>query len=335
MDPTRTPEGVRIGGDARQRLHDARGYGVPTADNAVLLSPIEAAYLLYRDDISAVDGQGFHTFLGREAGERFLTRLLVYKDLRERGFYLSPRVDGKADFTVFERGSHPSTDDIAYQVRVLEEATSLSIAALEPGVLAMVDEEGEVGYIRVEDYEPSGSRKAYDRQGLQGNLIGSRIVVPDPPESLYTRWFFGQPIAGRDSDGGSLQLSLLEGLHLAEREALDLDTEGIRTHARDIEGQRFERRYRVYQALRSAGAVPKTGFKFGADFRVYHEFEGVDAMGHSDVLVRVQDPMRTISPAAIALDVRLAHGVGKRMVFALTGDSDTTTTWLSVARLTP
>jgi tRNA-intron endonuclease len=49
--------------------------------------------------------------------------------------------------------------------------------------------------------------------------------------------------------------------------------------------------------------------------------------------VRVFDRAHTFAPRDLALDVRLAHGVRKRMVYALTGPE--TVAWLTVSRLTP
>ena len=107
---------------------------------------------------------------------------------------------------------------------------------------------------------------------------------------------------------------------------------------RAVEGDRFDRRLRVYERLREAGLVPKTGFKFGADFRTYAHVESVDDLGHSELLVRVLDAGHEFSPRDLALDVRLAHGVRKEMVFALVGDegdAGDAIEWLSVGRLTP
>jgi tRNA-intron endonuclease len=101
------------------------------------------------------------------------------------------------------------------------------------------------------------------------------------------------------------------------------------------EGERFDRRLAVYRELRDADMVPKTGFKFGADFRVYSAVESVDDLGHSELLVRVIEADHEFVPRDLSLDVRLAHGVRKRMVFAVTGYTDDTTRWLSVSRLTP
>ena len=49
---------VEVGGNARERYYDSSGYGRPDGDG-VVLSVVEAAHLLYRDDLAAVDGRDF------------------------------------------------------------------------------------------------------------------------------------------------------------------------------------------------------------------------------------------------------------------------------------
>jgi len=116
-----------------------------------------------------------------------------------------------------------------------------------------------------------------------------------------------------------------------------------------VEGERFDRRLAVYKRLREADTVPKTGFKFGADFRTYLEVKSVEDLPHSEHLVRVVEPNHRFSPRELSLDVRLAGGVRKEMVFALAGtgdegssdggdrdgDADSGIEWVSVGRLTP
>src|SRR6056297_682822 len=117
MDGTLVDGAVRVGGDARQRFYDARGYGRPLDRNRIELAPVEAAHLLSRGDLDAVvdesadasgddasgpddasrstasDGAadaprlGFREFLVKTGAT---LRFAVYKDLRDRGFYLSP-----------------------------------------------------------------------------------------------------------------------------------------------------------------------------------------------------------------------------------------------------
>lgn len=330
---------VRVGGDARQRYYDSRGYGRPLDGNEIELAPVEAAHLLYRGDLR-IEDMDFPSFVRRVEAPSFFVRYLVYADLRERGFYLSPAREGwvpdppeDADLVVYERGSGPWDDDRLYELRVAGERESLSLADLQ-GALAVVDEESEVTYFEVDRPEIEGSSAGFSHSA-EADLLVDRAVVWTPPRELFSAAFYGQPLAGRDEEGGPIQLSLLEAAYLADRDVLSTNG-SILERGREVEGERFERRLAVYATLRERGVVPKTGFKFGADFRVYTHVESVDELGHSEYLVRVLPPDCTRSPREIALDVRLAHGVRKRMVFALaSANGETDPTLISVGRLTP
>ena len=333
---------VRVGGDARQRYYDSRGYGRPLEGNDLLLSPVEAAHLLYREDLAAVetdDGvQGFAAFVTGMDDPSFAVRFLVYADLRERGFYLSPAREGwvddppvNADLAVYERGSGPGDDDPFSAVRVVGERTDVPAAELDAGVLAVVDEESEVTYFEVERPETDGDSATLGDERIEADLLADRVIVWEAPDTLFGECFYGQPLAGRTSDRSVLQLSLVEAAYLARRGSLDVDG-SVFDRGRAVEGERFERRLAVYADLRERGAVPKTGFKFGADFRVYGGVESVDELGHSERLVRVLPSNHVFSPRDLALDVRLAHGVRKRMTFALVDDG---IEWYAVGRITP
>ncbi|WP_049924492.1 tRNA-intron lyase [Halopiger djelfimassiliensis] len=345
---------VRVGGDARQRYHDSRGYGYPLEGNEIALAPVEAAHLLYRGDLEAVvddesgERLGFRAFAAREPGTKFGVRFLVYADLRSRGFYLSPAAspwladppDGDVDFAVFPRGKGPGDGDIAYALQVIGERTDIPANELTDGVLAVVDEESEITYFDVNPRDPRGSSDAPLPDDCGADLLADRVVVWDPPEDLYERAFYGQPLEGREYDRPTIQCSLLEAAYLAERGAIDLDPDAVRERGRDVEGNRFDRRLHVYTALRERGVVPKTGYKFGADFRTYADVESVDELGHSELLIRVHPNEYVFEPRDLALDVRLAHGVRKTMVFALLGeqgrdDAGAGIEWWSIERLTP
>jgi len=338
---------VRVDGDARQRFYDARGYGRPLDGNRIELAPVEAAHLLFRGDLDAVvdaDGEvlDFRAFL---VATNAALAFVVYKDLRDRGFYLSPAREGwvndpdGADFVVYPRGKGPADDEIAYRVRVAGERETLAASALGNVVLAVVDEEGELTYFETEwtdvDGETGADGDRYDPPvDLDAALLADRAVVWEPPTDLHDRGFYGQRLHGRNAESGPLQLSLVEAAYLARRGSLALDEPRVVERGRAVEGERFDRRLRAYAALRAAGSVPKSGFKFGADFRTYDTFTAVDEMDHSARLIRVVSPRHTFLPRDLSLDVRLAGGVRKRMVFALT-DVNEGIDWLSVARLTP
>ena len=330
---------VRVGGDARQRFYDSRGYGRPREGDRIDLAPVEAAHLLFRGDLDSVDGMGFREFLTRTGA---VLAFVVYRDLRERGFYLSPAREGwvddpdDADFAVYPRGEGPWGDETLYRVRVTGERESLAAAELGDEVLAVVDEDGELTYFETESEDATAGGTADYAPGrtLDATLLADRVLLWDAPDEVYRDGFYGQRLYGRNADEGPLQLSLVEAAYLARRDHLDVDAAAVESRGRDVEGSRFDRRLAAYAALRDAGSVPKSGFKFGADFRTYDEFDGVGSLGHSTRLVRVVARDHEFLPRDLSLDVRLAGGVRKRMVFALTGANDEVG-WLSVARLTP
>ena len=358
MDIRFDGERLRAGSRARERFYDSRGYGQPR-EGDLELAPVEAAHLLFRGDIERVldsrDGGdrplGFGALLASTAVSE--VSFFVYKDLRDRGFYLSPTRDtgkGETDttasggeFVVYPRGRGPWDDAVAYRVRAVSEREAVPARALRAlvdratadgatAVLAVVDEESEVTYLELSEPAVDGATD-HDLPAVSGRLLSDRVLVDDPPEALYERGFYGQRL---DPDG-PLQLSLVEATQLADSGLLDLTGAGepgarLRERGRAVEGERFDRRLRVYTGLRAAGVVPKTGFKFGADFRTYAEVTSVSELGHSERLVRVLTGEHVFAPRDLALDVRLAHGVRKQMLFALAGE---TLTWLAAERLTP
>jgi tRNA-intron endonuclease len=344
MDATLADDVVRAGQAAREQFHDSRGYGHPVDSGELALAHVEAAHLLYRGDLDSVDGMDFRAFLGSDAVSA--VDFFVYKDLRDRGFYLSPAElpvatagnrspdsDGPTvDFIVYPRGKGPWDDQIQYRVRVVSERDPVAATALGDCVLAVVDEESEVSYFASGRPDIDGS-PAHAFESVAGDCLADRVVCFDPPAALYEQAFYGQRLD--DQGGGAVQLSLVEAAALARGGRLTVEGgfEALRGRGREVEGDRFDRRLRAYEALREAGMVPKTGFKFGADFRVYEGVDSVDQLGHSPLLVRVVPRDHRFEPRDLALDVRLAHGVKKTMVFALVADD--AVSWRSLERLTP
>jgi tRNA-intron endonuclease len=332
---------VHMGRRAREQFHDARGYGRPDGED-LRLAPVEAAHLLFRGDLESVDGMGFREFLASATCPDMV--FFVYKDLRDRGFYLSPaREDwvadpAGADLVVYPRGKGPWDDEVAYRVRVVSERAPVPASALGGIVLAVVDEDSEITYLETERETPTGGTDYDPPSGVAADLLEDRVLVWDPPAALYRHGFYGQPLTGDgESDAiDTLQLSLVEAAYLVRQGALDVDggEDAVLACGREVEGERFDRRLAVYTAVREAGLVPKTGYKFGADFRTYGTVESVADLGHSELLVRVLPEAHTFAPRDLALDVRLAGGVRKRMVFALTG-ANGEIDWLAASRLTP
>ncbi len=335
MHGQREDDLVRVGANARERFHDSRGYGRPDGSGGVTLAPVEAAHLLYRGDLEAVDGLDFRAFL---ADATPVTRYLVYADLRSRGFYVSPGRegwvddDGSADLVVHPRGDGPWDGTVAHRVRVVGERESVPASVLGDVALAVVDKESEITYLATDRRRVDGATTATLPTDVPAVLLEDRVLVWDPPGALYADAFYGQRL---DREATALQLSLVEAAHLASEGTLAVDggRGAVLERGRAVEGERFDRRLAAYEELRERGVVPKTGFKFGADFRTYAEVTSVGDLGHSELLVRVLPAGHAFAPRDLALDVRLAHGVRKTMVFALVDGDDVA--WLAVERLTP
>ena len=347
---------VTVAGNARQQFYDARGYGTPDGGNTIRLSRVEAAHLLFRGDLDHIaDNDGtsldFESFFvaSASAAERFALRFLVYAELRDRGFYLSPAREGWpgddddewTDLTVYPRGTKPGDGDPAHRIVVVGERAAVPAVELGDVTLAVVDEESEISYFETGVPEFDGGTDYQPPDSLSGSLIDDRVVVWDAPDGFFEHGFYGQPLTAREAIVDSaVQLSLVEAAGLAAEGHLDLTAadspavEAITERGRVVEGERFDRRLAVYRALRDRQVVPKTGFKFGADFRTYNTVESVEELPHSECLVRTVEADHAFDPRELSLDVRLAGGVRKRMVFALTtakGEIE----WLAVSRLTP
>lgn len=350
MDGRLEDGAIVVGGDARQRFYDARGYGRPRTGNEIELAPVEAAHLLFREDLDRIDGMDFREFFARYRGDGLAATFLVYADLRGRGFYLSPDREGwvpepdpDSDLVVYPRGKGPADGVVRYRLRVVGEREPIPATELGDLVLAVVDEESEITYFETDRPDLAGSTTYEPAEPVQGDLLADRVVVWEPPVDLHERGFYGQPLSGRGGEraGQPLQLSLVEAASLARDGTLVVEggPGAIVERGRTVEGERFDRRLATYAALRRKRVVPKTGFKFGADFRTYADVTSVDDLGHSEFLVRVLPTDHAFAPRDLALDVRLAHGVRKRMAFALVDDAraldDDGIDWVSVGRLTP
>lgn len=165
---------------------------------------------------------------------------------------------------------------------------------------------------------------------MDAELREGRVIVKEKAavERLRQRGF-GKVVNGR------LELSPIEGLYLLEKETLTIYQDGKEVSRKELEAcgeERFLMRYRVYMDLRERGMLTKTGFKFGADFRVYERGESVE--GHSKYLVHVVPETYTYEFSDVSRAVRLAQGVKKVMIFAVV-DDEMDITYYTVNRITP
>ena len=168
---------------------------------------------------------------------------------------------------------------------------------------------------------------------MKGELTHDKVIIKDEAQAqrLAQRGF------GSLKDG-VLELSLLEALFLVERGTLEVVSKGKKIIRESIvkrggDEADFARRYSVYKDLRERGFVVKTGFKFGAHFRVY-ERGGFGQDGHSAILVHVVPEDTNLSFPELSRAVRLTQSVKKRLLFAVV-DHEGDITYFHIERIVP
>ncbi|SFM62022.1 tRNA-intron lyase [Methanolobus profundi] len=327
---------VKSGKQAINELYNTGYYGRPKGD-VLELTLVEAAYLLYKNKLEiTLDDRtlGFEEFF-TEASKRqqfFELKYIVYKDLRERGYYVQPSV---TDFRVYPRGGHPGKTQAKMFVYVRSERVPMLLndlisqynAALnvrKQMVLAIVDEESDLTYYEVKKADIKGNM-ATSLPGdstIPATMLEDRVLIWDEQAShlLHENGFYGKPL-----DNERLQLSLVESAYLLEQGVIEIkdsvkedmvDLTQFSEMAYSIEPD-FMRKYNTYVDLRSRGFVPKTGFKFGTHFRVYNEVQSISKLPHSEYLIHAIPQDYEFFLPVMSRAVRLANSVRKQMLYAV------------------
>lgn len=337
---------ISLGQEALPDLYEQGYFGRPKG-KGLELSLVEAAYLLDRSRIKVLsDGKGldFQAFFQAASSiERgFEFRYVVYKDLRERGYYIQP---GRPDFRVYPRGGHPGKSPAEFYVLVISERMPLPLQEIMQPVrvagqmrkklmLAIVDEESDITFYEAREKTMSGLMTEVAEGGM-ATLLEDRVVLWDATASirLHEHGFYGKPVGER------LQLSLVESAYLLDKGVIslvdrsdkDLNLESFASRARQIESD-FDLKFSVYKDLRDKSLVVKTGFKFGTHFRVYKQVKGPGKVPHSEYLVHTVSKDHVFLPPVLSRAVRLAHSVRKQMVFSYVSDE---VRYLEIRRLKP
>ncbi|MFB6282674.1 MAG: tRNA-intron lyase [Halobacteria archaeon] len=337
------------GGDNARSLYDSSGYGRPL-DGGLSLSLVEAAYLLYHGDVDEIDGMDLGEFVAYASDlmDGFYLTFMVYRDLRERGLYLQ-NLPSQRKIEVYPRGVLPQEGDPEYIVRAAGEASLLGGDELDD-VVGVLDDGGDVTYFEVSRWDSDDGTLQYGDTPEPGGgelelePVGKRYFVTHHgeeggnPEHLHKRLFYGA------EEPGGWFLSPEEVRYLNRCTGIDVTVSssdqdgngagvpGLKTGIEEDDGQDLELRLGVYSDLRDRGLCPKTGFKYGAEFRVYETVEDVEDLPHSSFLVQVLPESYVFDPKEVSRAARLAHGVKKTMVFALAGDG---VRYLAVERFRP
>ena len=155
---------------------------------------------------------------------------------------------------------------------------------------------------------------------MNSELLGDLIIVRDGNiANIHEKSHYGN----MTEDG--LQLSLIEALYLMEKGKLDinLDSEDISIEKlfKIVREQGSFTNYIVFRDLRNRGYIVKTGFKYGSEFRLYERGKS-PGEGHSNYLVKVANENSKFMMSDLSSYVRVAHGVNKKLLFAVVDDEN-------------
>ena len=125
---------------AKQLFNDrffGKPLGIPRPtedfDAPLLLDPVEALYLLEKKEVK-VQRQGKNLPKGKlrkifeSTFDGFKDKHLVYRELRDRGFVVTPGIKYGCDFAVYEEG--PGRDHAPYVVQIMKEEEMISAAEI-------------------------------------------------------------------------------------------------------------------------------------------------------------------------------------------------------------
>jgi len=306
-------------------------YGYPLSGGTLELDMLEACYLLETGRMEILRDRKPLTFsdmikLSASSCDGFEIHYIVYRDLRQRGYVVKPD-SGGFDFRVFPRGGTPTTSQTKYWVLAVAERSLFDMTGFleemaksertrKELLLAIVDEEGDITYYKPSRSGPTGQAVGGVISPTEATLFGDRVLVleEDQAERLYRNGFYGKKL------GSALQLSLIETAYLMGEGKITVrspgsnrkvNLSGLVRKAMKIQPD-FELRLKAYGDMRKRGLVVKTGFKYGAHFRVY---EADPEKHHAKYLVHaVPEDYKAMWPE-ISRAVRLAHGVKKDILF--------------------
>jgi tRNA-intron endonuclease len=155
---------------------------------------------------------------------------------------------------------------------------------------------------------------------MNSELSGDLIIVREGNiAKIHEKSHYGN----MTEDG--LELSLIEALYLMEKGKLEVNIDSddvtIEKLIKLIRGQGSFTNYIVFKDLRNRGYIVKTGFKYGSEFRLYERGKS-PGDGHSNYLVKVASENSKFMMSDLSSYVRVAHGVNKKLLFAVVDDEN-------------
>ncbi|OUJ18379.1 tRNA splicing endonuclease SEN2 [Methanonatronarchaeum thermophilum] len=317
--PEINENGVQIQNQNKIKDLQESYYGKIT-NNTLLLNHIEAAYLTEKNKLKLNKEKLIET--ASKHTPRFELKFIVYRDLRERGLFMKQGGES-ADLFLYDRGKKPDKHQFKYLVHIYSEKDKININWIlkrtkksenlrKKTLLALVDGEGDITYYQTKKTNPKGTAKQIKNTQARGTLLEERTLLWKNGEKLYNKYFYGKPFSGN-----IYQLSLTETQYLKDKKHLKLKTNNKKIKQKTADPKRFTKKYQVYKDLRERGLIPKTGFKFGTDYRVYKKYKNPNNLSHAEYLVHTTDKKTELHPPELSGTVRLTQNVRKKILFAV------------------
>ncbi len=333
-------------GKKGNRLYNKGYFGKPLSNNGLELDLYEGLYLLETDRLEIEDGSGDplekEDIIGKIPEDDFHREYLPYKDMRRRGYVLKKASD-PASFRIFPRGGGPSKTPTKYWLcsyrendifkinKIIEDKNKISNLN-KTMMTALVDEEGDITYYLFSTIDLKGEVGQKIKNPLEGVLFGDKTIVKEDFQSLHDEQFYGF------KDNETLRLSTYETLYLTEKSSLkvrrietdeEVEADELKAmYKKRIE--KFEVEYKVYKDMRERSLIPKTGFKYGAPFRVYDDKPDNT---HAEYIVQPVDENYECEWYQVSRAVRVAHSVRKSFLYAKIKDEGVD--YLRIKRETP
>jgi len=184
----------------------------------------------------------------------------------------------------------------------------------------------------------------------EGELLENRVIIWGAEAlALYDESGYGKPLPEDAEKPDRIELDLVEATYLVEKEKMKVFEKGGKKKKKitfkDLMGigaskvNEFHQQFIVFRDLRERGYLVKTGYKFGAHFRVYER--GVKlirgpkaAHEHTKFVVHCVPEESAFSLPEMSRAVRLAHNIRATFVWAVV-DKESDVTYYIIQRLTP
>lgn len=163
-----------------QNILEQKGYG-ETRQGRFLLKPFESLYFVFYKKLHLTKGKKTLSFddllqICSKFDENALTKFLIYRDLRVRGYAVKDGFGFGSDFRVYERGQF-GEKGAKYLVFGLAEGKQAKIGALQKNIeeitkmgkepiLAVIERRGEVIYYKISLVRFIENTKNIDESGV-------------------------------------------------------------------------------------------------------------------------------------------------------------------------